>query len=95
MQVVSRQRVCDAAGGHGAGRGAVQVQGGAMTAQELFQLVASRYADKPDDFALTIGHFGMPDPKQPLGIYNLPEFYGYVAIKMSEVRAWANGVSST
>lgn len=66
-----------------------------MTAQEAFQLVANRYADKPDDFTLSLGHFEKPYPNQPVEIYNLPEFYGYMAIKMSEVRAWAKGVSST
>ena len=65
-----------------------------MTAQEIFELLALKYADKPDDFRLSIGHMAAPNPDDPITIFNLPEFQAHMSITMAEVRAWAKGAES-
>ena len=56
---------------------------------EVFQLIANRYASKPDEFVLSIGHSERPFPDSPVGIYNLPEIQGYMSITLGQVREWA------
>lgn len=65
-----------------------------MSAKEIFELVAERYKDKPDDFVLSLGHHELMDKSKPMGMWNLPEFCAYLAISMREVRAFAAGVKS-
>lgn len=60
-----------------------------MSSKEIFRLVAERYKDESDDFALSLGHYAKPYPAKPIGIYNLPEFCGYLRLEMREIRALA------
>ena len=60
-----------------------------MTAKETWELLARRYADKPDDFYLSVGHFGLPNPAEAISISNLPAFHAFIKIPMKSVREWA------
>lgn len=62
-----------------------------MNAAQVFELLALRYADKPDDFLISIGHQALPCPDQPIGIFNMPEIQAYMSLKMSDVRAFSKG----
>ncbi len=65
-----------------------------MNQREIFELLASRYASKPDDFVLSIGHHELPEPSSPVGIFNLPTFVGFMSLDMKTVREFAAGMVS-
>ena len=57
-----------------------------LTITDILQMLVTRYQDRPDDFAISIGHHQLQDPELPLSIRNLPEFCGYLKLTMGEIR---------
>ena len=60
-----------------------------MTGQELFQVIERWYADKPDDFVISVGHVDRPYPSEPICILNQPEVHATISMTMRQVREWA------
>jgi hypothetical protein len=54
-----------------------------MTAREVMAMIANKYKDKPDDFALSIGHW------EPGIIAGIPEFVAYLCLELKDIRRWA------
>jgi hypothetical protein len=58
-----------------------------VSGKQLFGLLARAYAEKPNDFKLSIGHFEQPYPGK-VTMFNMPEFHAKCSITMADVRQW-------
>lgn len=56
-----------------------------MKWDEYLELLRSKYADKPDDFKLSIGHWETQQTAIP-GV-ELPEFCAYLCVTVGELKA--------
>lgn len=59
-----------------------------MTAQELIDLLAHQYRDKPDDYTVSVGHWSEPRPMPDGrgGWVSLPEFCADIKLTAGELR---------
>lgn len=57
----------------------------AVKAHEFWAVVARHYKDKPDDYALSLGHWEATDDHPTL----LLDFHAVVRVTMGEVRSMA------
>ena len=62
-----------------------------MYAQELVDLLAHIYRDKPDDYTVSVGHWSepRPHPNGRGGYVMLPEFCADIKLTAGELRAAA------
>lgn len=63
-----------------------------MTAQQFCRLAVDVfYADKPDDYRLSLGHWDTPEPDpMKMTIYTLPRFEADMSVTVGELRRMAN-----
>lgn len=60
------------------------------TAQELVDVIAGVYRDKPDDFVVSVGHWVDRDyPDMRGGIVTLPDLVADIKLTAGELRALA------
>lgn len=62
-----------------------------MTAQEFCRLAVDVfYADKPDDYRLSLGHWDTPEPDPAkMTIYTMPKFEADMSVTVGEMRRMA------
>lgn len=65
------------------------------TAQELIDVIASVYRDKPDDYVVSVGHWRDEEvPNFRGGVVMLPQFYADIKLTAGELRALATKPST-
>jgi hypothetical protein len=61
------------------------------SAQELIDVIASVYKDKPDDYVVSVGHWQDEDvPDFRGGFVNIPRLYADIKLTAGELRALAS-----